>query len=147
MRDFEQLPHTADIKIRVYGTTKKDLFRNALIGMFQSIHPIIPGATYQNGRVVCKELPSEHVVEVLSPDQEALLVDFLSEALYLSDVNNEAYLDVTIDNLDEKNIKAVLHGVPVERFDVVEIKAVTYHDLHMKQLDDGTWSVDIVFDI
>ncbi len=40
LKDFEIIPHTADLKIRVYGKTREDLFTNALIGMFQSTRPM-----------------------------------------------------------------------------------------------------------
>ena len=145
-KDFEQLPHTADIKIRVFGTTLKDLFRHAVIGMFQIVRPIAPGCTVKNDRVVCKQLPETQEVEVSSIDISALLVDFLSEALYLSDVCDEAYLDATIHALDDQNIRATLHGVKITGFEVVELKAVTYHDLEVKQVN-GIWQADIVFDI
>ena len=145
-KDFEVLPHTADIKIRVYGKTLEELFCNAVIGMFQSIGPKISGCTVANERVVCNDLPEKHKVEVESPDVEALLVDFLSEALYLSDVYNEAYLYADIHEISETNICATLHGVKVQGFEVVEMKAVTYHEMEVKKID-GVWQTNIVFDI
>ena len=144
--DFEQLPHTADIKIRVYGATMEELFSHALIGMFTVVHPIAPGCSYVDERLVCPLLPERHEVNVQAIDRDALLVDFLSEALYLSDAHNEAYLEVTIHELDNKNISATLHGVKISGFEVVEIKAVTHHDLRIIE-KDGVWQTDIVFDI
>jgi len=146
MIDFEVLPHTADIKIRVYGKSKQELFRNALIGMFQAIHPIAPGCAIENDRVVCVELPERHDIEVKASDTESLLVDFLSEALYLSDVYNQAYLDTIIHECTDTHIKATLCGVHVTGFEVVEIKAVTYHELEIKY-ENGVWQADLVFDI
>ena len=43
-------------------------------------------------------------------------------------------------------IRATLCGIKVEGFEVVEIKAVTYHELKIKKEND-TWQADIVFDI
>jgi SHS2 domain-containing protein len=146
-KDFEMIPHTADIKIRVYGSTEKELFRNALIGMFQSIGPHAQGCQTKGGRFVCPKLPISHEIAVESLDQAALLVDFLSDALYLSDVHNEVYLDAEIHELSETNIKATMHGISVTGFEVVEIKAVTYHDLLVKQEPDGSWIAEVVFDI
>ncbi len=145
-KDFEQLPHTADIKIRVYGSSLKELFKNALIGMFQVIGPQAKGCQEKGGRLVCPTLPETHDVEVESIDKEALLVDFLSDALYLSDVHNEAYLDVDIYSLTDTKITAKLYGVKITGFSVVEMKAVTHHDLKIKEID-GEWQTDIVFDI
>jgi SHS2 domain-containing protein len=146
MKDFEILPHTADLKLRAYGKTREELFRNALIGMFQSIGPQSKSCKHINDRLVCDKLPQTRTINIVSPDNTLLLIDFLSEALYLSDVYNEAYLDVTIDELNDTHVKATLHGIVVDRFDVVEIKAVTYHDIHIKQIN-GIWQADIVFDI
>jgi len=53
MVDFEVLPHMADIKIRVYGKTQQELFKHALIGMFQAIRPIIPEGKIEHDRVIC----------------------------------------------------------------------------------------------
>lgn len=145
-KDFEYIPHTADLKIRVYGKTLHEFFRNAVIGMFQSIGPQSSNCTKQDDRLVCPALPEHRMVEMQAPDLTMLLIDFLSEALYLSDINNEAYLDVDVQEVDEQHIKAVLHGIKIKRFDVVEIKAVTYHDLKIQHID-GIWRADIVFDI
>jgi len=146
MKDFETVPHTADLKLRIFGTTLQELFKNALIGMFQSIGPHAQGCEQKNDRLVCKELPQKRQAEVTSTAQDLLLVDFLSEALYFSDVYNEAYLDVEIQELTDTVVKATLQGVTIERFDVVEIKAVTYHDLFIKKEDDY-YVAEVVFDI
>ncbi len=143
---YEQLPHTADIKIRVYGANKKELFKHALIGMFQVIGPHAQGCERKDGELVCETLPIHHTIALSSPDSEALLVDFLSEALWYSDVYNQAFLDADINELTDTSIEAIIKGVHVSGFDVVEIKAVTYHDLAIKEVD-GMWQADIVFDI
>lgn len=146
MKDFELLPHTADIKVRVFGSSLAEFFRNAVVGMFQAVGPIIEGAHIENGRLVCDTLPVQRKVHIKSADVTSLLVDFLSEALYLSDVYNEAYLDATINAVNESEISATLCGAPVKGFEVVELKAVTYHDLQVQQVN-GRWQADIVFDI
>lgn len=146
MSDFHIIPHTADLKIRVFGNTMADLFRNALIGMFQAIKPIAPQCKVVNDRLVCPTLPEKHSITLQAPDRDALLVDFLSEALYLSDVYNQAFLDATFSVLTDTSLQAEVFGINIQGFDVVEIKAVTYHDLAIKHVD-GQWQADIVFDI
>lgn len=145
-KDFESIEHTADIKVRVYGATLEQFFRNAVIAMFQVIEPRIAGSTVINGRVVCDSLPIQRHITINALDKESLLVDFLSEALCLSDIYNEAYLDATIERITNTSINATLHGTKVEGFEVVEIKAVTYHELAIKNIN-GMWQADIVFDI
>lgn len=146
MKDFELIDHTADLQIRVYGKTPEELFRNALYGMFQAIKPDIAGCELKDDRIICNDLPRHHEIKIESPDRDALLIDFLSQALYLSDVHNEAYLDVTIHGLSDTMIDATIHGAPIMGFANVEIKAVTYHDVHIQE-KDGLWQTDIVFDI
>lgn len=147
MKDFEFIEHTADIKIRVYGATLAELFRNALIGMFQAIKPKAKDCTYEDDRLVCPHLPNKREVVIHSLDREALLVDFLSYAWYLCDVHNEAYLDAIINSITDTDINATLLGVSIQGFDVVEIKAVTYHDLALVKNGQGIWQTDIIFDI
>lgn len=146
MKDFELLSHTADLKLRVYGTTIEELFVHALVGMFQSIGPHAASCSKRNGRLQCPSLPVTREIMLENEDLSLLLVDFLSEALYLSDVHNEAYLAASVVITDTYMLKVVIHGVVVSGFEVVEIKAVTYHDLLIKKVNDG-WQVDIVFDI
>ena len=145
-RDFIQIPHTADIKVRVFGTTKQNLFANALEAMFQVVHPLVTGAHIKDDRVVPSSLPIQRTIEINSIDDENLLVDFLSEALCLSDTHNEAYFKVDIHLLTSTQLHATLHGAPITGFESTEIKAVTYNELHIEQTPEG-WQTDIVFDI
>jgi len=145
-KKFELIEHTADIQVRVYGNSLEELFEHALIGMFQSIGPHAQGCDVIDGYLECKTLDRSHKIDVASTDREALLVDFLSEALYLSDVHDEAYLAAAISDLTDTHIQATIKGVAISGFDVVEVKAVTYHGLVIKQVN-GVWQADIVFDI
>lgn len=143
---FRLIQHTADLQIVVYGKTLSDLFAHSVIAMFQSITPEVHGCQYDDdGLLVCLSLPEQHDVIIEAKTRQELLVNFLSEALYLSDVHNEAYLAVDIHQLTPKIIKATLRGVVVEGFEE-EIKAVTYHNLSVEQ-KDGMWQATIVFDI
>ena len=146
IKDFELIPHTADLQLRVYGHSLKQLFQHAVMGMFQSIGPKAPACKVVHDRLVCNQLPMHHDVACDAPDIESLLVTFLSQALYLSDIHNEAYLDALIHEVSDKSVRATLLGVSITGFEVVEIKAVTYHNLAVKQRD-GQWQADIVFDI
>lgn len=145
-RDFIQLPHTADIKVRVFGTTKEKLFAHALEAMFQVIHPLVPGATVKDDRVIPPSLPIQREITITSIDDANLLVDFLSEALCLSDTHNEAYFKADIAFPEPNKLHATIHGAPITGFESTEIKAVTYNELNIEQTSEG-WQTDIVFDI
>lgn len=135
MKNYEILHSPSELRIRVFGATIGDLFRHALQAMFESIEPTIA----KDERVV------EHRISVTAKDQEQLLVDFLSEALYQSDVNNEAFFDVRFEKLSELSVSAVILGRKATAFST-EIKAVTYHDVHIIQ-KGGRLSTEILFDV
>lgn len=145
-KDFEAVAHTADIQIRVYGKTMKELFCNALIGMFQSVGPRSPECETIEDRLVCNDLPYAREITIKAHGYDNLLVDFLSQALTLSDIHDEVYLDVNFETLSDEELRATVYGVRITGFQNVEIKAVTYHKLHVQQLN-GYWQTDVVFDI
>lgn len=135
MPPYAIMPHTADLRIRAWGATQKELFQSALNGMFESIAP----KWEKEAQTV------QRAISIQSTDLNALLVDFLSEALQLSDVNNEAYTDIEIRSLTNTRLNGTLIGKPIAGFDL-EIKAVTHHGLDIKQVS-GKWQAEIVFDI
>lgn len=134
MKKFEVLEHRADLKIRVFGKTKEELFENAMIGMFE-------GARYESGGGKIKR-----EIKVSSLDLSTLLVDFLSGVLYLSEVHQEVYSDVEFKKFSDKEIKGTLIGKKLKRMGVI-IKGATYHALEIHQREDGTWEATVLFDI
>jgi SHS2 domain-containing protein len=146
LKEFELISHTADLKMRAYGIDLPELFRNALKGMFASIKPQSPEISYKGDYPIIHHFTSERTVHTRSPDREVLLVDFLSDCLYFSDIYNEAYLDARFPLLSQTELEAIIYGVSITGFEVVEIKAVTYHDLELEQIN-GIWQATIVFDI
>lgn len=133
---YEILEHKADLKIRAFGETKEELFLNALFGMQDSMNPEIK----KPEGIVKRE------VKIKSPDLPALLVDFLSEALYLIQVNKEIYNNIKFKKFTNTEIEAELIGQKIERFGE-DIKAVTYHQLDIHQRKDRTWEATVLFDI
>lgn len=114
--------------------------------MFCSIEPISKDYGVINIDDLPKNLDRHHEISLSAPSKELLLIDFLSEALYLSDVNDEAYFNATFSEFSETSLKAMLHGIEIERFQVVEIKAVTYHELKIEKINNS-WQAEVVFDI
>ncbi len=146
IKDYELVPHTADLKMYAYGVTLQELFSNALKGMFASIKPKSTSITYDGDIPLIKKYTSQQKVVIRSPEQELLLVDFLSECLYLSDVHNEAYFEARFTTFSETELEGTIYGVSIDGFEVVEIKAVTYHELQLEQCE-GIWRATLVFDI
>ena len=134
-KKYEILEHKADLKIRVFGKTKEELFLNALLGMTESLKPDVKSD---------EEITRQ--IKINSPDLPALLVDFLSEVLYLIQTNKEIYNNVKFKKITNTEIEAELFGQKVERFGE-DIKAVTYHQLDIHRKEDGTWEATVLFDI
>ena len=134
MKKYEILEHKADLKIRAFGKTKEELFSNMLLAMSESQKAsILPQEVRRDFRIKSSDLPS-------------LLVDFLSEVLYLSQVNKEVYKEVKFKEFTDNEIKGELIGQKVKSFGE-DIKAVTYHDLDVHQQKNGLWQATILFDI
>ncbi len=146
IKEYELAEHTADIKLYAYGITMEELYRNSLKGMFSVIRPHGKAITYENDEPLVRHFSKEHPIMVRSTSYEELLIDFLSECLYLSDINNEAYFDARFTLLTETEVQGTVFGVPVSGFEMSEIKAVTYHDLALEKIE-GLWRATIVFDI
>ncbi|OGZ33604.1 MAG: hypothetical protein A2Y98_01575 [Candidatus Portnoybacteria bacterium RBG_19FT_COMBO_36_7] len=133
-KSFEILDHPADLKIRAFGKTKEGLFLNMMRGMAES----------QQGEIENKkEIKKE--IKVKSSDLASLLVDFLSEIIYLSQTNKEIYFNAGFRKFSENYLEGELFGQKVKRFNE-DIKAVTYHELEIKKADDH-WEATVIFDI
>lgn len=137
MKKYEILEHTTDLKIRAFGKTKEELFLNMLRAMFEGA-----GARIKDKD---KKIKEERAVKIKSADEQSLLVDFLSEVLAQSDINNEAYFEAEFEKLTGTELVGKIFGSPVLSFGT-EIKAVTYHGLEIKKVD-GRWQATILFDI
>jgi SHS2 domain-containing protein len=132
---YEILEHRADLKIRIFGKSKEEIFSNALLAMNEAMRIEIRKP----------EETSKRAIKIESADPQSLLVDFLNEVLYLSQVNKEVY-EVIFKKLLDKEIEGELIGKKVEKFSE-DIKAATYHDLEIKQEKAGNWQAVILFDI
>jgi len=134
MKKFKVLPHRADLKIKAFGRDKKELFLNTLLAMTES----------QKTKNLKEQIKRE--IKITYSDLPALLVDFLSEALYLGQVNQEVYSRVIFKRFTDKKIEGKLIGLKVKRFGE-DVKAVTYHNLDIHQKEDKTWEATVLFDV
>lgn len=144
MPRFEIIDHTADIGIAAYGADLKEAFANSAYAMFSLMAELeaVEERTWRD-------------IEVTAPDQEVLLVAWLNELLYLSDVEYIIFKRFDITNLDEKQLRARAYG---EKSDLLRhdlktpIKAATYHMLEIKKSSassdepGNTFRVQVIFD-
>lgn len=150
---FEVVEHTADLKIKVWGNSLENLFSEAMLAMMGKIK-ILPFSPIGEKGIIRREIK----VEAL--DATALLVDFLSEVLALSQTNKEIYTEVSFTEFNpstdstsslrassgQAKLEATLKGIKVDKFDE-DVKAVTYHEVEVKEVKSGAWETLLVFDI
>ncbi len=126
--------HTADVRMDVESKSFPALFRQALLGMLEFLRPAGIGKAVRR------------TVTVHSPDQSALLVDFLNDVLSFAQANKETYTSVQFETLRSNTLRAKLRGHGISSFGE-DIKAVTYHEANVEQDEKGVWHAHIVFDI
>jgi SHS2 domain-containing protein len=136
MMPYTLRDHTADVRLQVTGKTLKELFADALQGMTSVL----------TGRASKSRLRNEIPFTITAPDTESLLVDFLNEALYVMQTQKARAASVKFIRLDRTDASGIVNVVPVDCFQV-DIKAATYHDIHIRQMSDGHLETVIVFDI
>ncbi len=135
---FEIIEHTADVGIAAYGTDLREAFANAAYGLFSLITDI--DSVGEDVR---------HDVEVTADNREELLVAWLSELIYLFEVEGVLFSRFDIAGLGEKKLKAACFGERIDprRHDIkTGVKAATYHMLRVEQGEDGC-RVQVLFDI
>lgn len=134
---YQELPHMADWRIRVWGTTLASLFANAAAAMFE-----LQGADLKAETTLGSDFQRQAI------DLETLLVAWLNELLYLSEINDALYtrFDVQLSgqNAQEPALVARIEGVR-GRGPLAHIKAVTFHELSLVQTSSG-WEATITFD-
>jgi SHS2 domain-containing protein len=141
MKKFEIIDHTADIGIVAYGKTKKEVFINTAKGMFE----IIAGENREHKENFYAKIKLE------AKSLEDLLIAWLNELLYLSEVKLVILNKFKIKELSDGQIKAEVGGTKINHLSVRmkrEVKAVTYHRLEIKKDEgSGLWRAQVIFDI
>jgi SHS2 domain-containing protein len=141
-KQYEYLDHTADIKFQAYGETQEEVFENAALAMFNVI--------IDTGKV---SGDTTREITLKSPDLEALIVDWLSELLYIFEVEEIIFREFRVEKIREEesgySIKAQALGekyYPDSHPFETEIKAVTYNQLEIVKTPSG-WKAQVVVDI
>ena len=138
MKRYEIIDHTADIGIKAYGSSLKELFINAAYGMFDIIADLDGIRSTTSIKI-----------ELEAPNTEELLIAWLDELIYNFYTKAIIFSEFKISELGRTKIKAEAIGKHIgdrkSRLKT-EIKAATYHDLKIKE-KDKIYEVKIIFDI
>lgn len=130
---FVEAAHTADWELHAWGPDLPALLEQAARGMYR-----LTGARL-------KDSPREtRRIEILFTEPESLLVDFLSELLYILETEWLAFDQFNL-TIEDNSLHAELSGAPLDTIDK-EIKAVTYHNLEVRESKRGL-EANVVFDV
>ncbi|MFQ5823159.1 MAG: archease [bacterium] len=138
MPKYQLIDHTADAGIKAYGSDMAELFSNAALGLFEII-----------ANLDKVKLTKERLIQVEATDREALLVNWLSELNYLCLTKREIYKEFQIDEVSDTKLLAHIKGEELndEWHEIyTEVKAVTYHQLYIKETAQG-WEAQVIFDL
>jgi SHS2 domain-containing protein len=131
---FEEIPHTSDVAIRVWGRDLADLFANAARGMAwlmvdpRSVNPTV-----------------EVSLELSARDVETLLVTWLGELLYLGERDGLVFTVFALDEITPTHLRGKACGGAAgdtRRY----IKAVTFSEMEIQYRGRGVETI-VVFDV
>lgn len=131
------LPHTADTGIEASAPTFIALVEELATGMFELM-----------ATVDCPAVGTTVTADVEASTNEDLVVDTLSELLYLFETEDLhlCRFEVTAPGEGSLHVRAV--GVPMADAEATgpPIKAVTYHELEISGTSEG-WAGRVYFDV
>ncbi len=138
MEAFRVLEHTADVGFEAFGATRDEVFVNAARAL-QDLSVELESI----------EAREKFTVEVSGENAVELLVNWLSQLLFLFDAEGWVFRDFEIASLEETALKGSAQG---EKFDrtrhhvKLQVKAITYHQLALEQTSQG-WRAQVYVDI
>ena len=132
---WQEIEHTADLSLRVWGEDLRALFEHAALGMMS----LLGGETSPGGDTLRES------IKLRAPDYEMLLVDWLTELLYLIEDRGILISRVAVTCVSGMVIEAEVSGGHATSIDK-HIKAATYHNLSIRRTGEG-YETTIVFDV
>ena len=131
MYRFEE--HVGEVEVVVETSTEAAVFTEALAAL---------GELMGRGR---RSVWERHVIEVAAPDRASLLVEWLTEALFLAEVKHFVPERVAEFEMTGDRLHAIVEGEVCRPRHLV--KAVTMNSLEFLQHPSGAWHGRVVLDV
>ncbi|MDX1708275.1 MAG: archease [Desulfobacterales bacterium] len=132
---FEEIEHTADHALKIYGKDLEELFISAAEGMTALMVADISGVSEDITKAI----------KLKAIDTESLLVEWLSELAYWAEAEMLVFKTFNIHSSTANDVDASVIGGRTPALEK-QIKAVTYHNLKIKKTPRGL-EVIITFDV
>lgn len=133
---FVEVSHTADVKIRATAPTRDLLFSDACSALMEVLY----GPDRRGG--------TKREITLAGEDDESLMRDFLSEVLFIAEVDGLVFSGAAV-RISDHHLDAVLDGEPFDRCRHAlgtEVKGISYSGLAISR-DANGYMLDIVFDV
>jgi SHS2 domain-containing protein len=139
VQPFRVLEHTADVGFEARGRTRTEAFRNAgraLMSIIVDLETVRPRESVD--------------LQATASGPADLLVNWLSEILYLQDTEGWLFCDFTIETLTNGSIRGAGLGEHYDRDRhqiKLLVKAITYHQLVLEKEKGNDWRAQVYVDI
>lgn len=137
MGGFQHIEHTADVGIKAWDETLEGCIEQATLGVLDIMAAWRPGDAHET-------VP----IEVSARDLGGVLVDWLSEVLYISESRDAIVTAIDIDSVNETGARGTI-SITDRGEEVLEgtaVKAVTYHQLDISPTETG-WAATLIVDV
>jgi SHS2 domain-containing protein len=135
---FQILEHPADVGFRAWGRTREELFENAALALF-SLGCEIAAVAEKETRTI----------QVTGADLEMMLYAWLAELLAVSEGERIVFRRAVVAFDGARGLRGTAYGEALDHgrhHSGTHIKAVTFHQLYVKESDDG-WYAQVFLDL
>lgn len=131
---FEE--HTGEVRLAVSAPTREELFAEA----GRALAELMLGELTE-----APESAKEETLHVWARDPTTLLVEWLNELVFRSEVSKQVFTRFRIDHVDDTSVRGAAWGLTPE-FIKTAVKAATLHDVVMERAPGG-WHASVVLDV
>lgn len=131
---FEE--HTGEVRLELTAPSCEELFAEAGRALAELM--------LEGEGVVPPSAPGR-VVEVHARDRAALLVEWLNELIFLSEISKQVFPRVQVERVDETHARGRVAGLFPETLKTA-VKAATLHGVRV-ECSGGRWRGSVVLDV
>jgi SHS2 domain-containing protein len=128
---FRWVDHTSELELEIVASSEEEIFGEALVAVAELVGD-------------ADGPPATKTIELEADDRALLLVEWLSELVYLSEAEELLPERLTALELADGKIRATVQGRHGQARHLV--KAVTLHRLEFAR-DNGEWRARVVLDV
>lgn len=130
---FRFLDHPGEVELVVDAAGEPEIYGEALHAFAELVEQDTGGR------------PGQRHIRLEAPDRVSLLVDWLNELVFRSEVTKVLFTELEITHLSDRQLVAAIRGTRVERLRN-PVKAATYHGLSIVERAGGL-TATVILDV